>query len=58
VRCVAAGIRDDAGGLVAALSLSTPADRMKVQWGPLVKETADRVSRTIGHRPMARIGAA
>jgi len=58
VRCVAAGIRDDDGNLVAALSLSTPADRMKVQWGPLVKETADRISRTIGHRPMARIGAA
>src|SRR5512134_1921682 len=58
VRCVAAGIRDDAGTLVAALSLSTPADRMKVQWGPLVKETAERISRTIGHRPpAARIGA-
>jgi DNA-binding IclR family transcriptional regulator len=58
VRCVAAGIRDDAGNLVAALSLSTPADRMKVQWGPLVKETAERISRTIGHRPpAARIGA-
>src|SRR5712672_2477824 len=51
VRCVAAGIRDDAGGLVAALSLSTPADRMKVQWGPLIKETADRIPRTVGHRP-------
>jgi DNA-binding IclR family transcriptional regulator len=58
VRCVAAAIRDDAGTLVAALSLSTPADRMKTQWGPLVKETAERVSRTIGHRPQpARIGA-
>ena len=58
VRCVAAGIRDDAGTLVAALSLSTPADRMKVQWGPLVKETAERISGTIGHRPpAARIGA-
>ena len=58
VRCVAAAIRDDAGHLVAALSLSTPADRMKVQWGPLVKETAERISRTIGHRPpAARIGA-
>jgi len=58
VRCVAAGIRDDGGNLVAALSLSTPADRMKTQWGPLVKETADRVSRSIGHRPSQRIGAA
>src|SRR3954467_13354476 len=58
VRCVAAGIRDDAGHLVAALSLSTPADRMKPHWGPLVKETADRISATIGHHPVDRIGAA
>jgi DNA-binding IclR family transcriptional regulator len=58
VRCVAAGIRDDAGNLVAALSLSTPADRMKVQWGALVKETADRIARAIGHRPGSRIGVA
>jgi len=51
-------VRDDAGRLVAALSLSTPADRMKVQWGPLVKETAERISHTIGHHPpAARIGA-
>src|SRR5204863_599532 len=57
VRCVAAGIRDDVGHLVAALSLSTPADRMKAHWGPLVKETADRIAATIGHRPTSRIGA-
>jgi DNA-binding IclR family transcriptional regulator len=58
VRCVAAGIRDDAGRLAAALSLSTPADRMKAQWGPLVKETADRISQAIGHQPpAAKIGA-
>jgi len=58
VRCVAAGVRDDSGLLIAALSLSTPADRMKPQWGPLIKETADRVSRSVGHRPReARIGS-
>ncbi len=51
VRCVAAGIRDDSGRLVAALSVSTPGDRMKPQWGPLVKQTADRISAAIGHRP-------
>src|SRR4030095_6295223 len=51
VRCVAAGIRDDGGTLVATLSLSTPADRMKAQWGALIKETADRISHSIGHRP-------
>jgi DNA-binding IclR family transcriptional regulator len=59
VRCVAAGVRDDAGQLIAALSLSTPADRMKAQWGPLIKETAERISKAVGHRPrQARIGAA
>jgi DNA-binding IclR family transcriptional regulator len=59
VRCVAAGVRDDSGQLIAALSLSTPADRMKPQWGPLIKETAERVSRAVGHRPREpRIGAA
>ena len=51
VRCVAAAVRDDAGHLIGALSLSTPADRMKPQWGPLVKEAAERISRAIGHRP-------
>jgi DNA-binding IclR family transcriptional regulator len=59
VRCVAAGVRDDAGQLIAALSLSTPADRMKAPWGPLIKEAAERISRAIGHRPReARIGSA
>src|SRR5213083_2161979 len=58
VRCVAAGVRDDGSSLVAALSLSTPADRMKLQWGPLIKETADQISRAIGHRPTSRIGVA
>ena len=43
--------------MIAALSISTPADRMKSQWGPLVKESAERISRAIGHRPAARIGA-
>jgi DNA-binding IclR family transcriptional regulator len=59
VRCVAAGIRDDGGHLIAALSLSTPADRMKLNWGALVKETADRISNAVGHMPApARIGVA
>jgi DNA-binding IclR family transcriptional regulator len=57
VRCVAAAVRDDASQLIAALSISTPADRMKAQWGALVKEAAERISRAIGHRPAARIGS-
>jgi DNA-binding IclR family transcriptional regulator len=51
-------VRDDGGQLIAALSLSTPADRMKSTWGPLVKEAAERISHGIGHRPAARIGVA
>lgn len=51
VRCVAAGVRDDAGQLVAALSISAPADRMRTTWGPLVRDHADRISLAIGHRP-------
>ncbi len=50
VRCVAAAVRDDDGRMIAALSLSTPADRMKAQWGPLVKETAERICRALGHQ--------
>ena len=48
VRCVAAPILADDNTLIAALSLSTPADRMKPQWGPLVKETAEKISRALG----------
>lgn len=56
VRCVAAPVRDDNGGLIAALSLSTPADRMKPQWGALIRDTAEKVCRAIGHRRGARAG--
>src|SRR5712692_5575251 len=50
VRCVAAAVRDDGGHLVAGLSISSPADRMKATWGPLVKESAERISHAIGYR--------
>jgi len=58
VRCVAAGIRDDGGHLIAALSISAPADRVKPQWGQAVKDAADRISRLIGHVPATKIGVA
>jgi DNA-binding IclR family transcriptional regulator len=50
VRCIGAAIRDDTGALVAGLSVSAPAERMKPAWSSLVKETAERISRAIGHR--------
>jgi DNA-binding IclR family transcriptional regulator len=51
VRCIAAGIRDDSGELIAGLSLSTPSERFNPDWAPLVRETADEISRALGHLP-------
>ena len=48
VRCIGAGIRDDDGALVAGLSVSAPAERMKASWSQQVKETAEKISRSIG----------
>jgi DNA-binding IclR family transcriptional regulator len=50
VRCLAAGVTDDSGELVAGLSVSAPAERQKVaQWVPLIRATATRISHALGH---------
>lgn len=49
VRCIAAGIRDDSGALVACLSLSTPSERFNPDRAPLVREVAANISRALGH---------
>lgn len=54
VSCVGAGIHDDEGRLVAGLSVSAPSNRLDKNWGPLVKDVADAVSRAIGFRDGAR----
>ena len=51
VRCMAAGIYDDSGRLVAGLSLSAPADRLQEDWLAKVVDTAARISASLGHRP-------
>lgn len=53
VRCVGAGVRDDTGALVAGLSISSPAERMKPGWAAMVKDTAEKISRAIGYRGQA-----
>src|SRR5881396_3341719 len=50
VRCMAAGIYDDQGKLVAGLSISAPADRLEESWLERVQETAAQISAALGHR--------
>ena len=50
VRCMAAGIRDDAGRLIAGLSISAPADRLSDDWlDDLITTTTD-ISSVLGYR--------
>ncbi|ODU08519.1 MAG: IclR family transcriptional regulator [Rubrivivax sp. SCN 71-131] len=51
VRCMAAGIFDDQGQLIAGLSLSAPTDRMEEGWVEKLKSTAAQISVSLGHRP-------
>ncbi len=49
LKCVAAPIHDDEGNVVAALSVSAPAERHDPEWARQVKETAEEVSRALGY---------
>jgi DNA-binding IclR family transcriptional regulator len=50
VRCMAAGVRDDAGRLIAGLSISAPADRLSDEWlDDLIATTTD-ISSVLGFR--------
>ncbi|CAM8646008.1 MAG: hypothetical protein RJA17_422 [Pseudomonadota bacterium] len=48
VRCIAAAIRDDAGNLVAGLSISAPADRANDGWVDALRQTALEISNSLG----------
>ena len=50
VRCMAAGIFDDQGKLVAGLSISAPADRLEESWLERLQATAAQISAALGHR--------
>jgi DNA-binding IclR family transcriptional regulator len=49
VRCMAAGILDDQGKLVAGLSISAPADRLEESWLERLRATAAQISASLGH---------
>ncbi len=55
VRCMAAGIFDDSGKLVAGLSISAPADRLQEEWLEDLVQTASSISATLGYRPAPAI---
>jgi len=50
VRCMAAGIFDDQGKLLAGLSVSAPTDRLEESWLERVKATAAQISSALGYR--------
>lgn len=49
VRCIAAGIRDDSGKLVAGLSISAPADFIQDEWIDKLCKTAAEISAALGY---------
>lgn len=49
LRCIGAPVHDDAGLLVAGLSVSAPAERHKPEWAALVRQTADAISAALGY---------
>jgi DNA-binding IclR family transcriptional regulator len=50
VRCMAAGVFDDQGKLLAGLSVSAPSDRLEERWLERVKSTAAAISAALGYR--------
>ncbi|HMN20227.1 MAG TPA: IclR family transcriptional regulator [Ottowia sp.] len=49
VRCMAAGIHDDQGELVAGLSISAPAGRLDDAWVSKLQQTVREISAALGH---------
>ncbi|WP_423679283.1 MULTISPECIES: IclR family transcriptional regulator [unclassified Undibacterium] len=50
VRCMAAGIHDDSGKMIAGLSISAPADRLQEDWKNNLMETAHQISAALGYK--------
>lgn len=50
VRCMASGIYDDQGKLIAGLSISAPADRLDEGWLSKLQVTTKIISQALGHK--------
>jgi len=53
VRCMAAGILDDQGRLVAGLSISAPTSRLEESWLAGLQSVAEKISQSLGYTPNA-----
>lgn len=53
LRCMAIGICDDQGTLVAGLSISAPAAQFDERWVDSLRQTADQISASLGHQRIA-----
>lgn len=51
VRCIAAGVFDDSGRIVAGLSVSAPTERMQDQWIGDLLTASQEISTRLGHIP-------
>lgn len=49
VRCLAAGIHDDTGKLVAGLSISAPAEQVQESWAELLLSKTREISASLGY---------
>jgi DNA-binding IclR family transcriptional regulator len=54
VRCIASGIYDDQGKLVAGLSISAPADRLDEGWLNKLQATSEQISLALGYKVNAK----
>ena len=50
VRCMAAGISDDQGKLVAGLSISAPSSRLDEAWSGKLQAVAEEISKGLGYK--------
>jgi len=53
VGCIAVPVRDSGGDLVAALSVSAPIERRRIEWVGLLQQAAARLSERLGYLPDA-----
>lgn len=52
VGCIAVPVRDASGSVVAALSVSAPLERRRLEWVPVLQQAAERLSQRLGYHAL------